>query len=64
MSTWMDFGSILGTFWCNFWTLWAPVTNFSARSAALEKQQTKGPEKSCENSRAKGVPLKQLEAGG
>ena len=41
MSTWMTFGSSLGTFWSYFWRLWAPVTNFSAQSAALEKQQKK-----------------------
>ena len=63
MSTWMAFGFILGTFWSHFWTLWAPVTNFSDGSAALEKRQQKVRKGHASSSVAGSVgPLKQLEA--
>ena len=63
MSTWMAFGSILGTFWSHFRRLWAPVTKFSGPSAGLEKREKKVRKGLCNNSRP-GGPLKQLEAGG
>ena len=69
MSTWMAFGSILGTFWSHFRRLWAPVTKFSGRSAGLEKRQKTRSEKVTQEFPCEGGPLNntqswRLEAGG